>query len=270
MTIKLQITLLTLFWFAMQVPALAQDVSATSRYDACMQMAQDDPAQALNIALLWQEDMGGAPARHCEAVSLFNLTEYGEAGARFELIAEDIRVGRGMPVVDGKKTAADSAMYASMLSQAAQAWLMASELDRAHDAASRAMSVVKKGSAVHIELLLDRAQTLAADEDFELALQDIDAVLIFDSQNLLALLFQAAAKRAVGHYGDAKISIDHAYAIDPKNPSILLERANIAFMLGDKEAARQDLLTIVRDYPDSHAAPSAHMNLERMALKDLK
>lgn len=270
MNIKLQIPLLALFLFTIQETTLAQDVSETSRYDACMQMAHDQPAEALNIALLWQEDMGGAPARHCEAVSLFNIAEYGEAGARFELIAEDIRVGRGMPVVDGKKTAADSVMYASMLSQAAQAWLMAGELDRANDAASRALSVVKKGSAVHIEILLDRAQILAADEDYDLALEDIDAALIYDSQNLLALLFQAAGKRAVGQYVDAKSSIDRAYAIDPKNPSVLLERSNIAFMLGDKEAARQDLLIIVRDYPDSHAAPSARMNLERMALKELK
>ncbi len=270
MNIKLQIALLTIILFFTQIVVLAQDTSETSRYDTCMQMAHDNPAEALNVALLWQEDMGGAPARHCEAVSLFNIAEYGEAGARFELIAKDIRVGRGMPMVDGKKTAADSAMFASMLSQAAQAWLMAGELDRAHDAASRALSVVKKGSVVHIEILLDRAQILAADEDYELALEDIDAALIYDAQNLLALLFHAAAKRAIGLLGDAKNSIDRAYAIDPKNPSVLLERSNIAFMLGDKEAARQDLLIIVRDYPDSHVAPSARMNLERMALKELK
>lgn len=269
MNIKLQISLLAIFLFLIPAAVLAQDVSETSRYDACMQMAHDDPAEALNVALLWQEDMGGAPARHCEAVSLFNIAEYGEAGARFELIAKDIRIGRGMPVVDGKKSAADSVMFASMLSQAAQAWLMADELDRAHDAASRALSVVKKGSAVHIEILLDRAQILAADEDYDLALEDINAALIYDAQNLVALLFQAAAKRAIGNYVDAKNSIDRAYAIDPKNPSVLLERSNIAFMLGDKDAARQDLLIIVRDYPDSHAAPSARMNLERMALKDL-
>lgn len=270
MKVKLQITLAALVCILSQMGALAQETSETSRYNSCMQMARDKPAEALNVALLWIEDMGGAPARHCEAVSLFNLAEFGEAGARFELIAEDIRVGRGMPTVGGKKYAADSVMFASILSQAAQAWMLAGELDRAHDAASRALSIVEKGSAVHIEILLDRAQISAADEDFGLAMEDIEAALTFAPDNLVALLFRSAAQRAIGNYAEAKKSIDRAYAIDGKNPSILLERANIAYMLGNKDAATQDLLTILRDYPDSHAAPSARMNLERMALKELK
>ena len=270
MKVNLQIKLAASLCIFMHASALAQEPTAANRYDDCMQMANEKPAEALNIALLWQEDMGGAPARHCEAVSLFNLAEFGEAGARFELIAEDIRVGLGMPTVDGKKYAADSAMFATMLSQAAQAWLLAGELDRAHDAASRALSIVTKASPLHIKLLIERAQISAADEDFELALEDIDAALTFEPHNLLALLFHAATHRALGHYSDAKTSIDLAYAIDTKNPTILLERANIAFMLGDKDAARHDLLTILRDYPDSEAATSAGINLERMALKELE
>jgi len=267
--VKLQIMMAAAVILSQTIGLAAQEQSQSSRYDDCMRQANENPAEALNTALLWQESGGGAPARHCEAVSLFNIAEYSEAAARFELIAGDIRVGHGMPKIVGVAQAADANMFASMLSQAAQAWLFAGELDRAHDAASRALSVVDKGSSVHIEILLDRAQIAAADEDFELALEDIEAALLYDSDNLMALMFHAAANRALGRYSDAKKSIDHAFSIDTKNPSILLERANIAYMLGDKKSAQADLLIILRDYPDSHAAPSARMNLERMALKNI-
>lgn len=266
--------MILLLSFALSGEISAQDLTiqenGEGRYNKCMRLASDKPVEALNIALLWLENSGGAPAKHCEAVSLFNLAEYGEAAARFELIAADIRFGRGMPTVGGRKFSADPMMLASMLSQAAQAWLLAGEMDRAHDAASRALSIVPKGSSVHIEILLDRAQILAADEDYKLALEDIEAALVFEPHHVIALMYHAAGKRALGYNQDAKKSIDLAFTIDPKNPSILLERANIAFMLGDKDGARRDLLTIVRDYPDSYVAPSARMNLERMALKEIE
>ena len=278
MNIKTYITKAALCAFLIPVSVLAQEAgnapaaepSEIDRYEDCMTQASSKPAEALNKALVWKEQEGGAPARHCEAVSLFNLAEYGEAAARFELIAADIRVGRGMPQVNGKKYAADKVMFASMLSQAAQAWLLAGELDKAHNAASQALSVVDKGSDVHIEVLLDRAQISAADEDFGLAMEDIEAALVFDPDNLTALLFKAAAQRAIGRFLEAKKAVDLAYTIDAGNPSVLLERANIAYMLGDKKSAHTDLLTIIRDYPDSHAAPSARINLERMALQELR
>lgn len=250
-------------------PVSTEPQTQEDRYGKCMNLASSKPSEALNLALIWKEEGSSAPARHCEAVSLFNLAEYGEAGARFELIADDIRIGRGMPVVNGNKQSADPTMLSSMLSQAAQAWLFAGELDRAHDAASRALSIVPKGSDVHIEILLDRAQIAAADEDYDLAIEDIEAALVFDPGNVIALMYHAASKRALGYMAEAQTSINQAFKINPNNPTILLERSNIYFMMGDKESARKDLLTILRDFPDSRAAPSARINLERMALKEI-
>ena len=104
---KLHIIVIATLSILVHPGAFAQEPTEISRYEDCMGLAIDKPAEALNIALLWQENAGGAPARHCEAISLFNLAEYGEAGARFELIAEDIRVGRGMPTIAGTQSGAD-------------------------------------------------------------------------------------------------------------------------------------------------------------------
>ena len=112
------------------------------KYAHCMTLAEKSPDQGIAYALAWQADHAGVPARHCEAVGLFHLKEYGEAAIRLEGLVEDMRTGRNMPRDNGKPVVANARMLADMYGQAANAWLLADELIRAETAIDFALSLV--------------------------------------------------------------------------------------------------------------------------------
>jgi tetratricopeptide (TPR) repeat protein len=56
-------------------------------------------------------------------------------------------------------------------------------------------------------------------------------------------ILRSLAERAVGDNAAALVSLDHALEIEPKNPSALLERAELRIALGDKERVAADLKT---------------------------
>ncbi|MEX0298069.1 MAG: hypothetical protein AB3N28_03295, partial [Kordiimonas sp.] len=136
------------------------------RYSECLDLAERAPDKAINDALIWQNAGGGIPARHCEAIGLSHMKEYAEAAIRLEKIAEDMRVGKGMPVRFGKRLVATSPMLADMYGQAANAWLLAKEMVRAETTIDIALSLTAERTSQEADLLLDRARIAAADEDF--------------------------------------------------------------------------------------------------------
>ena len=66
---NLHILIACLATLLLPAASMAQESGEENRYQECMELSSSKPAEALNIALLWKEKAGGAPARHCEAVS---------------------------------------------------------------------------------------------------------------------------------------------------------------------------------------------------------
>ena len=108
--------------------------SAEANYDLCLSAARAYPQQGLYIAEEWMTEGGGEPAEHCAAVSLINLRKYAAAGARLENMAtvshasDAVRMGMGM------------------LAQAAQAWFMDGNNERAYRLQSEALALAPRES----------------------------------------------------------------------------------------------------------------------------
>jgi len=244
--------------------AQAQENSGEDRYGRCMAMADRVPDKAINLALEWQANGGGVPARHCEAYALVHLGEPAEGAARMMQIAKDMRVGRDMPVRMGKRVVANAGLLADMYGQAANAWLLAGEIVRASDAVDLALSLAQRGSVQERELIVDRARIAAADKDYELALNDLEYVLKGDSGRKDILILLASAARGSGKYARAATVLAAYQRAFPDDPAAFLELGNLEHVQGNKAAARSAWLRVLQLEEAGMNAEAARTNLEKM------
>lgn len=240
------------------------------RYSACMDLAESSPDKAINEALIWQNEHGGVPARHCEAYGLFAAGEYREAAARMEVIAKDMRIGKDMPVRGGRRLVATAPMLADMYGQAATAWLLALEITKAETAIDIALSLAPTGSTQETDLIVERARIAAADEDFGLAFEDLKKAYKSDPQRKNLLVLIAAAARGIGNFVEAKASLDEYLEIYPRETNGYLEFGNLMDAMGNGPVARQNWLKVLEISETGPDAEAARKNLERTALKGIE
>ena len=58
-----------------------------ARYRACLALAKEDPAKAVDVAGAWRMDGGGVPARHCLGVAYTAQGKFGAAAIVLEQAA---------------------------------------------------------------------------------------------------------------------------------------------------------------------------------------
>ena len=126
-------------------PANELPFGAADPYQACVAAVDANAADAFEMASIWRDHGGGAPAEHCIALALIALDEPGEAASRLDLLARRLDTG----------AAADRAR---LLAQSGNAWLLASELQNAEAAFSAALKLTPRDA----EIWTDRARTRAA------------------------------------------------------------------------------------------------------------
>lgn len=246
---------------------VAQDTLDTpdnERYNRCISLAQRAPDQGINAALEWQLLGGGVPARHCEALALFFDKEYSEAAARLEAIAEDMRIGRGMPVHDDKRATANATMLADTYGQAANAWLLGGEIVRAESAINQALALVPENSTLELDLRVDKARIAAAEEDFTLALSELEAVWAVDRRRIDIMLLLASAARGIENYTRAQSALTAYMNAFPGDPSAFLELGNLRDAQGDSDGARKAWLKVLAITETGPDAEAARTNLERI------
>lgn len=242
----------------------AEEDRDEQRYARCLDLASQAPDKAINNALVWQNEGGGVPARHCEAIGLSHMKEYAEAAVRLEKIAEDMRIGKGMPVRFGKRLVATSPMLADMYGQAANAWLLADEIVRAENAIDIALTLTTSGTSQEADLLLDRARIAAAAEDFGAALVDLERIKARDPLRHDILILIAASARGVKDYPKALRALDGYQAIYADDPAGHLERGNLMDAMGRHADARQSWLQVLQLVEDGPDAVAARANIERL------
>ena len=225
----------------------AFDAEAARQYAACTELVASDPDAAFDRALEWRYDNGGPPAWHCAGLALVALGFHAEAGEVFERMARDMPLGR-------------DALRAEVLGQAGQAWLRGGEPGRAHAVLSAGLELDPNNA----ELLIDRAQALAARGGYWEAVDDLDRAIARDPGRSDAYAFRAAAYRYIGSLELAADDIARALNLDPDDPAFLLERGNIRRLGGDDAGARADWLRVLTEAPATPAAQSAQVNLERL------
>ena len=246
------------------VPAQSSVREDEDRYARCIQTAERAPDRGINLALEWQLDGGGVPARHCEALGLFYAGEYSEAAGRLESIAEDMRIGRDMPIRDNERTTANARMLANTYRQAANAWLQGSELVRAEAAISQAMALVPLNTSLELSIREDRAYIAAAEGDYQLAFDDLNHVFRANRQRSDLLLFMASAARALENFEQADTLLGQFIEKHPDTASAYLELGNLRDAQGNIGQARSAWLKVLSIAGSGPDADAARANLERI------
>ena len=222
-----------------------------ARYQDCMRLARERPADGLVRARAWQDHGGAGAARHCAAVALLGLGKFDAAATQLEDLAWSLPVD------------SPDSLRVELLSQAGQAWLDARQPGKAHAVMSAAVDLAPRDP----ELRIDRAMALAAAQRYQDAILDLSAALIADPASVDALTLRASAYRLSGRRTAAAADIDRALALAPDNPDALLERGILRQLAGDRSGAVRDWLRLVDHHADTPAAAIARRNLKRAGIR---
>jgi tetratricopeptide (TPR) repeat protein len=218
-----------------------------AKYARCMALAKTRPAAGESFAAAWRQRGGGHPAWHCRTVALFALGHYRAAAKSFDALAQAM-------------AQAPATLRAGVLDQAGQAWLLAGDPVRAYADCGAAVALRPDDP----ELLVDEAETAAAASYYDKAVEALDRVLETNPERLDALIYRAAAYRALHRLDPALADIDKALAEAPNSPPALLERGDIRSLEGDLAGARSDWMRVVRLAPKSAAGRAARANLTKL------
>ena len=228
---------------ALPVPPVPPRIAAGPDYEYCLEMIDADPAGANRFAETWEAIHSGEGAAHCRALALIALGEP-EAGAR---MLDQL----------GERSQASALTRASVYGQAAQAWRMADEPDRALAAATAALALNPDDP----DRLIDRSIAAATLERYQEAIDDLDRAIQIDPKRFDALVLRAAAWRLHARLDRAKDDVERALSINPDYPEALLERGILRQRTGDAAGARADWEQAIALAPDSTAADLAQQNL---------
>lgn len=212
-------------------------------YDTCLGLLRDDPEEAMRFAQAWEATGGGEGALHCAALAMIGLGEPDTAAERLERIAA--------------RSGAGGVARASVYGQAAQAWMMAGDVNRAFGAVTMALTFAPADP----DLLVDRSVIQAALGRYAQALDDLDRSLAIEPDRVEALVFRAAALRHLERGVEAVQAIERALAISADNAEALLERGILRQLRGDASGARRDWERVMTLAPQSMAANLAAQNI---------
>jgi tetratricopeptide (TPR) repeat protein len=224
------------------------EAAQAAKYAHCLRLAKIQPAAGESFAAAWQQRGGGHPAWHCRIVALFGLGHYRAAADGFDALAQAMVL-------------APDALRAGVLDQAGQAWLLAGDPVRAYADCGAAAALRPDDP----ELLVDEAEMAAAASYYGKAIEALDRVLEANPERLDALIYRAAAYRALHRLDPALADIQKALADAPNSVPALLERGNIRLLGGDLAGARHDWLRVTQLAPRSAAGRAARANLARLA-----
>jgi tetratricopeptide (TPR) repeat protein len=232
-------------------PALADRRPGTPDYEQCLNLVDTAPADAFEFALEWETGRaGGVAARHCAALALVALKQYGDAADRLEHLAEQL-------------AKAHDEMAITVLGQAGNAWMLAGLVERAKFVFDAAL----KRAPDDADLLVDRARALGENGEYKAALADLDHALQLQPTRDDARVYRAAAHRKLGDANAAAADLAQVLGRAPDNVDALLERGSLRRAAGDAAGARADWLKVATLAPDTPAAGAAQALLEELDVR---
>lgn len=243
------ISVLVLCFFFGLAPTEAKEINHPRQYKDCMALIEKTPQAAFDKALSWRDLGGGDAAEHCLAAALIGLKHFREAATRLETLAQ--------------KAKEEASVKGGLLAQAAQAWLLAGQADRAERVLTAALKLTPDDSALYI----DRAQAKAEQKNYRGAVLDLNRSIELEDRRPDAYAFRATANRFLGQFDLAITDTERALALSPKHPDALLERGILKRLRRDNAGARRDWLGVLSAAPESPAAEAARANLEKMDVK---
>ena len=190
--------------------------TARDAYEDCIRMSASDPTNADRLARQWISQEGGAPARHCLAMTQLHQEKPDAAAAT---LVEAARIAES----EGSAFAAD------LYGQAGNAALLAGDAISAEQHFDQALIGAARGREdLHGRLLIDRALARTEQGKIVEARADLLAATRADRNNLDAWLLLAATERRAGNMPAAESAIQQAIRLAPDNSDVLEEAARIA------------------------------------------
>ena len=220
-----------------------------ARYADCMTLTESEPDAAWEQANAWLSFDGGNAAEHCAAVALIAMGYEREGAERLEDLAAHLR----KPYAQ---------LQTEILAQAAQAWFLTGDYQRAYDVQTAALGKAPDD----IELLIDRSVTSATLRDYHGAMDDLDKAHVLAPDRADVLVFRASAERRLKSLIAARADLDLALKLEPDNQEALLERGNLNRLTGNYQAARDDWLRVVLIDDSTPTAAAAQRSLEKLDL----
>jgi tetratricopeptide (TPR) repeat protein len=217
---------------------------AEIRYHRCFDIAQQDPAGAVDKANRWLLDGGSFMARECLGLAYANQGHWSDAAATFEAAARQAE-------------AAKDSRAGPDWSEAGNAWLAAGSPEKAVAAFGGALASGTLDDKQAGEARLDRARAFVAKGDMAAARTDLDRALEQVPDDPLAWLLSATLARRTGDLARAHKDIAEALKRAPKAPQVQLEAGNIAAKSGDETGAKAAWQQAVALAPQSPAGLSA-------------
>ena len=234
--------------FAQKSQKLVPQSAQARQYQACMALTRRDPKAAHESALAWQQKGGGDAAVHCVAAALLELGHSGQAGQMMAELAA--RMER-------------ASLKADLLSQAANAWLIAGQPQRSETLLTEALRLAPKD----VEMLLDRGVVRASLGKYWEALDDLNEAVDQGPNRADALTFRASAWRRVEALELAEKDVAAALKRRPDYPEALLERGLIHEARGNAAGARSDWQRVLEIAIEGPLTEAARRNLESMDVK---
>ncbi|MBI1393129.1 MAG: hypothetical protein GC152_10355 [Alphaproteobacteria bacterium] len=190
--------------------ALTRYSSTTAQYADCVSLISEDPAIAAEGARTWMFDGGGAPAMHCVAIADLALGRPRLAAVRLLELSERPDVG-------------DTNARASVLGEAALAWIDAGEPGFAVEAAEAALATAPGRP----DLSVVAAKAYAADEEWQQAADAVTAAADGGAATSETYLIRARAMRALGKNQAAAEDVVNSLSKDPFNLDALVMRGEL-------------------------------------------
>lgn len=227
-----------------------QSASLAARYDACVDLAADDPEKGVADATRWRTTGGSYFARQCLGLAFSHQGRWAAAADEFEGAAQDAEVAR-------------SSRAAQYWAQGGNARLVAGQADKARSDLDAALA---SGTLVGLqrgEAQFDRARAMVVLGDLESARADIDRALELASDDPLIWLASATLARRMDDLPRARTDIAEAYRRAPDEAAVYLEIGNIAALGGDENGAKSAWSDAMRVAPASPEAASARAAMKQ-------
>ena len=241
-------TLLILLVLILPLIAHAESDQA-SEYRHCLTQAKQKPDDGYEEALAWSMLGGGEPAHHCLALARIGQKQYDDGAKRLEALAQESHQ--------------NNAIRAEMLSQAAQAWILFGNFDKA-DADQRSALMLMPDQ---IDILVDNAITLGQVHHYKEAAEQLTRIITQHPDRIDALVLRASARRFLDDRQGAMDDVEHALMLDPTDTDGLLERGILRRLNGDDAGARADWLKLLNINSTTPTADAARRNLELLDVK---
>ena len=212
---------------------------------SCQQLAERDPAQALEAVKDWAAHGGGDRAQLCRAAALFVRGDFAGAGDAFEALAE------------GPGTLTDR-QRAQLYDRAGWAYLRGGDGGRAARAYDNAVGKAPDDMDLRVDRGIARAETGHQRE----AIIDFTAVL--EKQPLRADIyyFRATTYRQLGDLKAAGADVDASLRLRPDDGEALVLRGTLRVLAGNRAAGEADWRAVMAREPDSPAGRAAAANLK--------